>query len=185
MWTEETNFLGTFAKKSDLKVAGSEDWEQQIKVSETLIQAISTSEKSRITSMIGARKRYRTNAGNRTLLCLLERCYVIGSSPSNREATVPRDKIYGLLGLASDAEELGIISNYLNLHSEMETACILTDITSRLLSHGYIDILAWCQWPKSIEHLPSWVSDFGAINEPCSQIKADKIFSASGEFKLT
>jgi hypothetical protein len=87
MSTEETHTLGAFAEKSNLKVAGSEGWEQQTKINETLIQAISTSEKSRITSMIGARKGYPTKAGNKTLIRLLERCYVIGSSPSNREAT--------------------------------------------------------------------------------------------------
>ena len=115
---------------------------------------------------------------------LLERCYVIGSSPSNREATYPRDKIYGLLGLASDAEKLGIVPNYGDMHSEIETAHILTDVTSKLLSLGYVDILAWSQSPKSIERLPSWVPDFQMINEPCSQTKTDKIFSASGNSEL-
>jgi hypothetical protein len=79
MSTEETNTLGAFAEKSDLKVPGSESWVQQIKINETLIQAISTSEKSRITSMIGARRGYPTKAGKKTLIRLLERCYVIGS----------------------------------------------------------------------------------------------------------
>ena len=165
-------------------MADSEDLKQQIKVNETLIQAISMSESNRITSMIGARRGYRTKTGNRTLMRLLERCYVIGSSPSNREATYPRDKIYGLLGLASDAEELKIVPNYGDVHSEIETAHILTDVTSKLLSSGYVDILAWCQWPKSIEHLPSWVPDFRMVNEPCSQTKADKIFSSSGDSQL-
>jgi hypothetical protein len=76
--------------------------------------------------MIGARKRYQTNAGNRTLIRLLERCYVIESSPSNREVNAPRDKNYGLLGLVLDPEELGIILNYRNIHAEIETAHILT-----------------------------------------------------------
>lgn len=68
------------------------------------------------------------------------------------------------------------------MHSETETARIFADVTSRLLGHGYIDILAWCQWPKSIEHLPSWVPDFEAISEPCLQTKADIIPSASRDF---
>jgi hypothetical protein len=151
----------------------------------TITQAISTSEGRRITAMIGARKGHRTNAGDRTLIRLLDRCYVIGSSPSSREATHARDKIYGLLGLATDEKELGISPNYRNLDSDMETARIFTDVTSKLLSHGYVDILAWSQWPKSIEHLPSWVPDFKLINEPCSQTKDDKIFSASGDLELT
>ncbi|KAN0095751.1 heterokaryon incompatibility protein-like protein [Hyaloscypha variabilis] len=159
---------------------GLEHWKQQIKVNENVIQMISNSEGRRITSMIGARKGYQSNKGNRTLIRLLERCYVLGSSPSNKEATHARDKIYGLLGLASDAKPLDIVPHYRNLKSDLETAAIFKEVTSKLLLHGYIDILAWCQWPKSIEHLPSWVPDFGAINEPCSQTTADKIFSASG-----
>jgi hypothetical protein len=134
--------------------------------------------------MIGARKGYQSNRGNRTLIRLLERCYVLGSSPSNREATHARDKIYGLLGLASDTVELDIVPHYRNLNSDSETAAIFKDVTSKLLLHGYIDILAWCQWPKSNEHLPSWVPDFKAIKEPCSQTTAENIFCASGNSNL-
>ncbi|KAE9367399.1 heterokaryon incompatibility protein-like protein, partial [Stipitochalara longipes BDJ] len=170
--------------KDEERAAGLDGWRQQIKVNQNLIQAISNSEGRRITPMIGARKRYQSNTGNRTLMHLLEQCYVLGSSSSNREASLQRDKIYGLLGLASDTEKLDIIPNYRNMHSSLETADILTDVTSRLLRLGYIDILAWCQWPKSIKHLPTWVPDFVAINEPCSQTKAEKIFSASGDSQL-
>jgi hypothetical protein len=167
-----------------MQVTDLELWKQQIRANESLIQAISMSEGGRITSMIGARKGYQTNTGKRTLIRLLERCYVIGSSPSNREATYSRDKIYGLLGLASDAEELNIVPNYSDIKSEMETAHVLADVTSKLLCHGYVDILAWSQWPKYIEHLPSWVPDFRMINESCSQTKAAKIFSASGDSEM-
>ena len=38
--------------------------------------------------------------------------------------------------------------------------------------------------PKSNSYLPSWVSDFKAIKESCSQTKADNIFSASGDSTL-
>ena len=134
--------------------------------------------------MIGARKGCQRNRGNRTLIRLLERCYVLGSSPSNREATHARDKIYGLLGLASDTVELDIVPHYRNLNSDSESAAIFKDVTSKFLFHGYIDILAWCQWPKSNEHLPSWVPDFRAIKESCSQTTADNIFCASGNSNL-
>ncbi|RGP81300.1 het-6or heterokaryon incompatibility het-6or allele [Fusarium longipes] len=101
-------------------------------------------------------------------------------------ATVHRDRVFALLGLAVDADRLGIQPDY-NL-SEGSTERILTQTARALIEEsGRVDTLCYSQFPKlpDLASLPSWVPDwrsnlrpsFYTVNE-----RADRhIFSAAGE----
>jgi hypothetical protein len=70
-------------------------------------------------------------------------------------ATLKQDRVYGLLGLAADADEIGVVVDY-------NASCedIYTDVTERLLRRpGGLDILCFSMSPKSMV-LPSWVPDW-------------------------
>ena len=62
----------------------------------------------------GFRRKYQKEIGSpEPLIELLHRgCVVASSAESNRQSTNPRDRIYGLLGLASDCQVLNIIPDY-------------------------------------------------------------------------
>lgn len=77
------------------------------------------------------------------------------------EATDRKDMVFGLLGLESDAKGLGIRPNYLSSVSWQD---VFTDVTARLYSLGYLDLLAHCSHYSETEPssgLPSWVPNFG------------------------
>ncbi|KAF4334658.1 heterokaryon incompatibility 6 OR allele [Fusarium beomiforme] len=73
-------------------------------------------------------------------------------------ATEHRDRIFALLGLAVDAEKLGIEPGY-----EGSTERILTK-TARILIEkgGRVDLLCYSQFPKlpELSSLPTWVPDW-------------------------
>ncbi|KAK0747074.1 heterokaryon incompatibility protein-domain-containing protein [Schizothecium vesticola] len=72
-------------------------------------------------------------------------------------ATEPRDRIYGLLGLAVDSGELGIRPNY----TPGETSRSLTEAARAIVEKGArVDILCYSQFPKDVRSLPSWVPDW-------------------------
>ncbi|KAG9218082.1 hypothetical protein CCMSSC00406_0010241 [Pleurotus cornucopiae] len=65
-----------------------------------------------------------------------------------------RDRIYGLLGLACDADTLGNEVDYTRTWEE-----VYTDATKRIINQGKIDVLSMVEYPKTSNRLPSWVSD--------------------------
>lgn len=85
--------------------------------------------------------------------------------PHNLESTVPYDKIFALLGLASDREELkrkGVYPDYSKSHQE-----VYTSTTAVLLQQGHLSILSYVQYPKVQKSLPSWVPDWSrSITNP-------------------
>jgi len=81
------------------------------------------------------------------------------------KATNPRDRIYGILGLAPEKKVLDIKVDY-----KKEVHEIYTEVAKILLTHNYTDILSWCQFPKP--GLPSWVPDFNVpLREPYGSYK--------------
>lgn len=54
------------------------------------------------------------------------------------QATASRDKIFGLLGLASDAAKLGIRADYTKTVNE-----VFTDTAKTLLQNQSTDVLSW------------------------------------------
>ncbi|KAK2684705.1 hypothetical protein QWA68_016409 [Fusarium oxysporum] len=102
------------------------------------------------------------------------------------QATVHRDRVFALLGLAVDADRLGIQPNY--DFSKGSTERILTQTARALIEKsGRVDTLCYSQLPKvpDLAGLPSWVPDwrsnlrpsFYTVNE-----RADKhLFAAAGQ----
>ena len=108
--------------------------------------------------LFGARRRYYSETGEReTLWSLLERTCMSDSAVLSLNATDPRDKIYGLLGLATDSEQLCILPDYDKSITE-----VYTDTSRRLIATGETSILSWCQQSTRVEGLPSWVPDFAS-----------------------
>ncbi|RBQ73497.1 hypothetical protein FVER14953_03371 [Fusarium verticillioides] len=127
--------------------------------------------------LFGCRSRHQKHKDDE-LYMLLRRLFV----DLETNATVHRDRIFALLGLAVDAEKLGIKPDY-----EGSTELILTQTARTLIEKsGRVDLLCYSQFPKleELSLLPSWVPDwrsnlsrsFYTINE-----RVDKhLFTASG-----
>jgi hypothetical protein len=131
--------------------------------------------------LIGSRSRYQKQRPDYHS-SLLE---LLGLMSKSAQATNPRDKIYGLLGLAPDAPELAIEVDY-----GRKVDQVFTDTAKALLQHDFTDVLSWCRFPKPQPDLPSWVPDFNAaLPNPLASYKCrappwKPLFSASGSSKV-
>ena len=92
----------------------------------------------------------RVGAGD-TLLELLRKAYV----QRQTEATDRRDRVFGLLGLARDAKQIGVQADYTK--TELQA---LTDAARAIIQSGELEILSFVQFPKDNDSLPSWVPDW-------------------------
>jgi hypothetical protein len=85
----------------------------------------------------------------------------------NLEASDPRDKIYGLLGLAADRDQLkefGVQPDYSKSCQE-----VYISVTSAILKQGHVSVLSLNSFPKTQIGLPSWVPDWSRPLEICLQ----------------
>lgn len=73
-------------------------------------------------------------------------------------ATMPADHIFGLFGVATDVEELGIRLDY-----NRDVADIYTEVASSCIKKNGLEVIADVQWPKKVRNLPSWVPDWSAL----------------------
>lgn len=133
------------------------------------LQAVAEPDYRPVWNLLSCRMRWQRllrrepNAAGDQLHSLLRKMYV----NRNTQATEHRDRIYSLLGLAVDADVLGIIPDYTNPGND-GTARILTDAARAMITNstsGRIDILCYSQFPKTpalADHLPTWVSDWRA-----------------------
>ncbi|PMD19512.1 HET-domain-containing protein [Hyaloscypha hepaticicola] len=129
--------------------------------------------------MLASRYKYSCQIENKghDLYGILKYCHVIDNSEIRLEATNHLDKIYGLLGLARDT--FGIRPDYLEPISEA-----YTNTARVLMRSGQVDLLWLCQFPKSIQKLPTWVPDWSApLQNPYGTDFAPntRTFSASGK----
>lgn len=123
-------------------------------------------------------------------LAALLRATCVGSinlhrhGPHHLDSSDPRDKIFALLGLAADREELerlGVLPDYSKSCKEIYTAVMVV-----LLQQGHMSLLSFCQMPKLQPGLPSWVPDWSrSVTDMLQDVKNDHItadpeFSASG-----
>ncbi|KAJ4351201.1 uncharacterized protein N0V89_006540 [Didymosphaeria variabile] len=134
--------------------------------------------------MLGLRRRYQleTTTARETLLDLLFRTTVVHSSPDNFKATMARDRIYGLLGMAEDTGRLQIIPDY---RKTTTTETVFTDVAYALLRNGFSEIFSLCQSPKKLEGLPSWVPDWTAqIRTPIGGRAPQLKYHAAGKTGL-
>ena len=94
--------------------------------------------------------------------------------PHNLDSTDPRDKIFALLGLAFDREDLrkrGIVPDYTK-----ECAEIYTSTMAALLEKGYLSLLSFCQSQRQLPNLPSWVPDWSqSATDMLQDVKNDHV----------
>lgn len=72
------------------------------------------------------------------------------------ESTDPRDRVFAILGLASD-------STALNVHSDYKKTCkeVYLEVAEAILSKSStLDILYAISGPKNVKAIPSWVTDW-------------------------
>lgn len=72
------------------------------------------------------------------------------------EATDPRDKIFGLLGLSGDVDSIGIQPKY---GDSLEN--VYTDLFKKhVISKQSLDMICAVRYPRNLTHCPSWVPDW-------------------------
>ncbi|KAF2247117.1 HET-domain-containing protein [Trematosphaeria pertusa] len=104
--------------------------------------------------------------------------------PHHLKSTDPRDKVFALLGIASDREELLSLGLYPDYTKSFKETYKITMVA--LLRQGHVSLLSMCQTPKLIPELPSWVPDWsGCLSGVLQSVEGDHVtllpaFSASG-----
>ncbi|KAL8687732.1 MAG: hypothetical protein Q9218_006183 [Villophora microphyllina] len=105
--------------------------------------------------------------GRTTLSGLLRKSLVL-------QSTDARDKVYALLGLAEDREELGIVPDYTKSVSE-----IYTEVTRSVLrTTGRLDLL--CFNTNSDNDIPSWASDWSLCARRPHPLWSHQFYNAAG-----
>ncbi|KAM5356641.1 hypothetical protein ACJ41O_003287 [Fusarium nematophilum] len=123
-------------------------------------------------SALSSRRRYR-NQGPEPLHKLLQQLYVRWSKdiPQCKD---PRDKIWGMAGIVSDMDELGLEVNYKNGVEE-----VYESTARALLRQGHVDMLKWCRSEQI--NSPSWVPNWALpIQSSWSEDAATSLFKATG-----
>lgn len=135
-----------------------------------------------IYAVLGTRRTYLDHrpktGGAEDLLWLLGK-YHVQNRPGTRRligATDPKDRVFGLLGMARDANTLGIVPDYTKTVVE-----VYRDATRAFIEHGFINILCFAQPNRKVANLPSWVPDWsGFILDPICHISySEWIYSAA------
>jgi hypothetical protein len=72
------------------------------------------------------------------------------------EATNPRDKLYGILGLAGDVEDISIMPDYTATPENIFIDLFKKHVTAT----GSLDMICACRHPRKSGDLPSWVPDW-------------------------
>ena len=89
------------------------------------------------------------------------------------KATDPRDHILSLLGMVSDAAELGIRADYTK-----SCLAIYTEVAMGLLKRqGHLQVLTKSKFPKQQRGLPSWVPDWSLKTGPTIWDARESLFS--------
>ncbi|KAF5617314.1 heterokaryon incompatibility 6 OR allele [Fusarium tjaetaba] len=126
---------------------------EQLQPPEMPLERLSEVSSEPTARLFGCRSRHQKHKDDE-LYMLLRRLFV----ELETNATVHRDRIFALLGLAADAEMLGIEPDY-----EGSTELILTQTARTLIEKsGRVELLCYSQFPKldELSHLPSWVPDW-------------------------
>ncbi|KAI1758537.1 hypothetical protein GGR53DRAFT_256343 [Hypoxylon sp. FL1150] len=97
------------------------------------------------------------------------------------KATDPRDRIFGLMGLSAEREEMST-ANYTRAGYTASIASVFTDATIDILRRsGNLDILGLVGSvrPGRPEDLPSWVPDYGIPQGPHPITKRGMLYTSS------
>ncbi|RMJ08797.1 hypothetical protein CDV36_011592 [Fusarium kuroshium] len=87
----------------------------------------------------------------------------------------PRDRVFALLNLAEDKDHFDTFPDY-----SMSVEEVYVEAARKMLVQGWIDVLLYCQTPRKINSLPSWVPDWAMeVRHPCAQPPWSTSFDAS------
>ncbi|KAM0482238.1 hypothetical protein ACHAP7_004468 [Fusarium lateritium] len=124
---------------------------------------------------LSARKDYQ-KAGAQPLHQLLQRSF-LRPSMDVLQCRDPRDKIWGVSGIASDMQGMGLLPSY-----QISVEQVYEATARALLRQGQIDILKWCRRSKDL-NLPSWVPNWSVPIRPTwSDDTGTPLFKATGEY---
>ncbi|VBB80981.1 Putative HET domain-containing protein [Podospora comata] len=124
-------------------------------------------------SAFSGRRKFLREGGKKPLFELLHTSYVRNGALGLR-STKPLDKIYALLGIAADAVESGIYTDYTKTPDEA-----FEQAARFLIAQGHVDILKWCRTRRV--NPPTWVPDFGAnLSYTWSDDMGVPLFKATG-----
>lgn len=108
------------------------------------------------------------------LTCIRQYADIFAGRNSFLEATDPRDKIIGLLGLAADRTEFenkGVYPNY-----AFSSQQLYTNTAAALFELGHMSVLSQVHFPKRQPGLPSWVPDWShAIKQPLQEFNENDV----------
>ncbi|KAM0426437.1 hypothetical protein ACHAPT_008128 [Fusarium lateritium] len=140
------------------------------------------------TRMFEQRQRFGAPQGQgQSLADLLIYAFSLSEADVTLRSTDPRDRVFALLNLASDAKELGI-------HPDYDKSCedVFIETWSAILAKGQADLLAYSQYGHphgrlgSSTRLPSWVPDWRVPREEALGNEAiDRPFKACGDMTST
>ncbi|RYP03650.1 hypothetical protein DL765_010435 [Monosporascus sp. GIB2] len=123
-----------------------------------------------------SRSRYLRLGTKEPLFRLLRASYVRAGT-GGLKCKDPRDKVYGLLGIAADVAELGITPDYSKTADE-----VFEQVALYLIRTGHPDILKWCR-SRRVQP-PTWVPDFSTdIEYTWSDDVGIPLFKATGPRK--
>ncbi|KAM0437811.1 hypothetical protein ACHAPT_002176 [Fusarium lateritium] len=92
-------------------------------------------------------------------------------------ASDPRDRVFALLNLAADKDHFDAFPDY-----SLSVEEVYKEMARKMLQQGYIDLFMYCQAPRKIESLPSWVPDWTMeVRHPCAQPLWATPFQASAD----
>ncbi|GKT58366.1 heterokaryon incompatibility protein [Colletotrichum tofieldiae] len=120
------------------------------------IKLLAKAQNHRFGSLMAVRRRRRNfvkgEGPGDDLYHVLKKAYVDGDA----QATLPRDRIYGLLSIAVDAEQLDIVPDY----TSPDCHPTFVETARALVRVGRVEMLSFSQFPKDLDGLPSWAPDW-------------------------
>jgi len=135
------------------------------------------------TGIFGTRLRYQESltgsAEGPSLIQLLAKVNVAGATEIYSHATCNRDRIFALLGMATDSH--GIVPEY---DHRISCSDIYTKAAHAIIKSGEIDLLSLSQNEDRQNDIPSWVPDWQSkwILRPSGQLPWDTAFNACSSY---
>jgi hypothetical protein len=92
------------------------------------------------------------------------------------QATDDRDRVFAVLQVADDAAEFERFPDY-----SMSSQKVYEETALTMLKQGHVDVMAFAQFPKKLQGLPSWVPDWSMqVRMPSCHVPWVNKFAASG-----
>jgi hypothetical protein len=128
-------------------------------------------------SVVNRRYKYRDRSyGGDDFFHVVTSCLILEVDYNYPITSDPRDRVFALLYLSTDSYDFSHLIDY-------SKSCqrVYQETALAFFGQGHIDLLAYCQFPKTIPDLPSWVPDWNMpLRYPCTKPPWVSKFSASG-----